>query len=104
MASYVFDTKIGKFVEKSEYYARKARNDRSDFPTPAIRSDDLGLNGIWCPSDGERYDSKSAYYAAVKSTGGEIIGGDEQAAFGQPMRKEYKPEGIVDDIKKAMAS
>jgi hypothetical protein len=47
-------------------------------------SDDLGLRGVMCPVDGKTYDSKSAYYKAVKASGMEIVGNDASVTKPQP--------------------
>jgi hypothetical protein len=39
--------------------------------------DDLGINGVFCHADGKTYDSKSAYYKAVKAAGMEIVGNEK---------------------------
>jgi hypothetical protein len=47
---------------------------RSHLSAPMIISD--CINDVMNPVDGRVYDSKSSYYAAVKASGCEIIGGD----------------------------
>jgi hypothetical protein len=42
-----------------------------------IISDDLGTKGVKNPADGKVYDSKSAYYKAVKANGYEIVGNEK---------------------------
>lgn len=75
---------------------RKVRPDRrSDLPTPYIRSD--GMDATVCHADGETYDSKSAYYKAVKDAGCEIVGNERL-----PGRKPVEPTGIKQDIKRAI--
>jgi hypothetical protein len=49
-----------------------------------VISDDLGLRGVLCPVDGKTYDSKSAYYKAVKASGMEIVGNDASVTKAQP--------------------
>ena len=49
-------------------------------------SDDLGVNGVFCHADGKTYDSKSAYYKAVRAKGCEIIGNEKVT----PKRPEVK--------------
>lgn len=41
---------------------------------PMVISDHL--DDVWNPVNGKRYDSKSAYYKAVRQSGGEIIGNE----------------------------
>ncbi len=42
-----------------------------------VISDDLGIKGVLNPADGKTYDSKSAYYKAVKAKGYEIVGNEK---------------------------
>lgn len=106
MPTYVYDHELEKVVPKAEYLARKGPlTARSDLPTPSIRSDTLGgINGLWNPSDGNYYDSKSRFEAAVKAKGSEIIGNDRAAAFDGPATKGYQHDraDIVNDIKRAI--
>lgn len=44
-----------------------------------IIRDDLGFQGVVNPVDGQKYDSKSQYYKAVKASGMEVIGTDAKA-------------------------
>ena len=75
---------------------RRSRPDkRSDLPTPFIRSD--GMDATVCHADGQTYDSKSAYYKAVKDAGCEIVGNEKL-----PGRASYRPEGVKEDIKRAI--
>jgi hypothetical protein len=48
----------------------------------AIISDNL--DGILNPADGQRYDSKSQYYRAVKDAGCEIVGGGDYPSMAKP--------------------
>lgn len=68
---------------------------RSDLPMPYIRSD--GMDTILNHADGKLYDSKSAYYGAVKAAGCEI-------ADSKPVvtAKPKPPGGIGQDIKTAI--
>jgi hypothetical protein len=71
------------------------QRNRSDLPMPYIRSD--GMDAIMNHADGKLYDSKSAYYGAVKAAGCEITGDY------QPPEKEPTPLGNVkQDIKTAI--
>jgi hypothetical protein len=45
-----------------------------------VISDDLGSKGVVNPADGKKYDSKSAYYKAVKDKGYEIVGNEKLGA------------------------
>ena len=70
---------------------------RSDLPMPAIRSDGMGT--ILNHADGRLYDSKSAYYRAVKDAGCEIIGNEKL-----PERQVKEPDvkDIARDVKTAI--
>ena len=67
---------------------------RSDYPSPALRHDRLpgGVNGMVNHADGRRYDSKSAYYAAVRASGCEIVGDDSSLRPSMLMDKEQRRE------------
>jgi hypothetical protein len=45
-----------------------------------------GMDATECPADGKVYESRSAYYRAVKNAGCEILGSTE--ALPQPRRSE----------------
>lgn len=64
-------------------------------PTHYSRSDDLGTQGILNHADGKRYDSRSAYYKALKQQGMVILGDDAPKTAAKP-----KESGI--DWKKAV--
>lgn len=49
---------------------------RSHLSAPHVDRD--GLDDLWHPSDGKHYDSKSAFRAATKRSGGEEVGNDVQ--------------------------
>lgn len=71
---------------------------RSDLPMPAIRAD--GMSAIMNHADGRLYDSKSAYYRAVKDAGCEIIGNDalpRERPVAEPDHKD-----IASDVKTAI--
>lgn len=53
---------------------------------PMLISDDLGINGLFCHADGKTYDSKSAYYKAVRAAGMEIVGNEKLKS--NPNQKE----------------
>ena len=72
-----------------------SRGPKSDLPCPAIRPD--GMGATWCPADGQTYDSKSAYYGAVKASGGEIMGGSGEMPSSPP--PAYEPKGVEQSIK-----
>lgn len=65
--------------------------------TPYVISDHL--DGVRNPVDGRQYDSKSAYYKAVRAAGCEIAGNDSRIT--EPQQREYVPQGIGQDLKRA---
>jgi hypothetical protein len=67
-------------------------------PAPMIRPD--GMDALRCMADGRSYDSKSAYQAAVRRAGCEIVG-DDRGGFGRP--PGYAPGDIAQDIKRTLA-
>jgi len=73
--------------------ARAART-RSSLPAPMIISDHL--DGVKNPVDGKLYDSKSAYYQAVKDAGCEIIGNES------PRRPYAAPDVKAEEIGEAL--
>lgn len=84
--------------------ARRARAlaTRSELPAPMIIRD--GLDGVLNPCDGKRYDSKGAYYRAVKDAGCVIVGNEaEKMMSAPPARADVKPEEIVDAMRKVEA-
>lgn len=73
---------------------------RSDLPTPRLIRD--GLDDVWCPVNGKTYDSKSAYYRAVKEAGCEIAGNDSSITQAHERAVQTTvPGGLTDDLKAA---
>jgi hypothetical protein len=73
---------------------------RSDLPTPRLIRD--GLNDVWNPVNGKVYDSKSAYYRAVKDAGCEIAGNDSSISRAHEKAVQPKvPTGLKEDLKSA---
>lgn len=74
---------------------------RADLPAPLLIRD--GLDDVWNPVDGRRYDSKSSYYAAVKAAGCEIAGSDSSisAAHEKPAPAPKTAPGLKDALKQA---
>lgn len=66
------------FDRRDAIVREENRNFKGSYHAPFIISDDLGVKGVLNPADGKTYDSKSAYYAAIKSSGCEIVGNDAQ--------------------------
>lgn len=69
---------------------------RSALPSPMIISDQL--DGVLSHADGRVYDSKSAYYAAVRAAGCEIVGNERMP---EPQER-YSPAGLKQDIATAI--
>jgi hypothetical protein len=73
---------------------------RSDLPTPRLIRD--GLDNVWNPVDGRTYDSKSAYYSAVKAAGCEIAGNDSSITQAHEKPRDVKPPpGLKDALRQA---
>ena len=99
-ATYRKCRSCGDFHELSEWprdCLEQFRKARSDLCMPAIRSD--GMGPILNHADGRLYDSKSAYYRAVKDAGCEIIGNEKL-----PERQVKEPDvkDIARDVKTAI--
>ena len=73
---------------------------RSDLPSPYIRPD--GMSDLRNHADGLLYDSKSAYYKAVRQAGCEIVGDDPSFNEPQTAREMDTPGGIEQDLKNAI--
>lgn len=65
-------------------------------PTHYAGSDNLGegVQGLFNPADGKKYDSKAEYYNAVKAKGCEVVG-DEPIKPSKPKLKEINWEKAV---------
>jgi hypothetical protein len=89
----------GRWVPRDEWDAmvdaHKKANPRRG---PYIITD--GLADTWNPVNGQTYDSKSAYYQAVKDAGCEIVGGD--SSLSKPRGPMETPGGVEKDIKQAI--
>lgn len=73
---------------------------RADLPSPRLIRD--GLEDVWNPVNGKIYDSKSAYYRAVKDAGCEIAGNDSSISTAHKKPVEVKtPAGLKDTLKNA---
>lgn len=66
-------------IEDRKAWAEEHDKNKGPFVpcAPRVVSDDLGLNGIRNHADGRMYDSKSAYYSAVKAAGCEVVGNEK---------------------------
>jgi hypothetical protein len=62
---------------------------------PYVQSDNLGLQGVLNPADGKMYDSKSAYYRAVKDAGCVVLGDDAPTQAAKPKQKPINWEKAV---------
>lgn len=73
---------------------------RADLPAPRLIRD--GIDDVWNPVNGRKYDSKSAYYRAVKDAGCEIAGNDSSVtqAHEKPVAQK-NPPGLKDALKSA---
>lgn len=60
----------------------------------SIRTD--GMDAIECPADGRTYDSRSAYYGAVKRAGCEIVGNEQRRVTPR------EPPPVRDAMKRAL--
>ena len=69
---------------------------RSHLSTPFFVSDNLGTH-VLNHADRKHYDSRSAYYKAVKAAGCEIVGNEKPKPF-----KPHKVTGSGADIKRAI--
>lgn len=65
---------------------------------PRVVSDDLGVQGVVNPVNGKRYDSKSAYYRAVKESGSHII----EAGESGKERKQQGDYNVREELKEAI--
>ena len=103
MKYVIFD---GKFMPSHIADELRRGRARSSLPAPMIIRDQL--DGVKNPVDGKTYDSKAAYYQAVKEAGCEIVGNEAEKLMGasrpkstigraavqeavQKLRQGYKP-------------
>lgn len=77
---------------------RQDRSKRSSLPCPMVIRD--SLDGVLNPADGKRYDSKGAYYRAVKNAGCVIVGNEAKAEPAEPIRG---PVASRDDVERSIA-
>lgn len=57
-------------------------------PSHYAGNDSLGISGVFNPADGKTYDSRAAYYKAVKEKGLVIMGDDAPKEKQKPKTKE----------------
>jgi len=69
---------------------------------PFVNSDNLGTHGVFNPADGKRYDSKSAYYGAVKAAG-LVINDSANVTQSKPKLKEINWERAVAETIKTLS-
>lgn len=91
LAFQVNEKRFGLIREKNEKFVPKPVAAGSYY----IISDDLGINGVLNPADGKTYSSKSAYYAAIKSKGLEIMGNDAPTQRATPKTESINWEKAV---------
>lgn len=60
---------------------------------------DSGGRDVLNPADGRHYSSRTAFYEATKRAGGTITGTQKHS----PGRREVKPQGVGQDVKRAIA-
>lgn len=83
--------------DRQAWAAEQDKNKKPFVPSiPLIISDDLGKNGVLNHADGKKYDSKSAYYRAVRDAGCEVVGDD-------PMPVSTPSEPSESEIKRDVA-
>ena len=76
-----------------------ARGPRSEIAAPTVIRD--GMDPIRSMADGKMYDGKGAYYRAVRAAGCEIVG-NERAPFERQQSREFVPDPVGPDIKRAL--
>jgi len=93
LAFQVDEKRIGLIRERNEKFVPKPVEHGSYH----IISDHLGegLKGVLNPADGKTYNSKSAYYAAIKSKGLEIMGNDAPTQRATPKTESINWEKAV---------
>ena len=69
---------------------------------PYLNSDNLGIQGVFNPADGKKYDSKSAYYEAVKAKG-LVINDSTTVTPSKPKLKEINWEKAVAETIKTLS-
>jgi len=84
--TYVF--RDGRFIEKRLAPPRRDAS-RADLPCPMIIRD--GMDAMFSHADGKTYESKSAYYRAVKEAGCVIVGNDIESH----MKPNYEGDTIT---------
>lgn len=72
----------GELLTFSQMLERRDIGTRSSLPAPMIIRDTL--DDVKNPVDGKIYDSKSAYYQAVKAAGCEIVGNEAEKMMDRP--------------------
>lgn len=92
----IWDKHARDFVPPSEWASRHGNRKRSHaVAAPYIRTD--GMEATWNPANGRTYDSRSAYYAAVRDAGCHIVGDD--ATIPEAPGEFEAPGGVEQDIK-----
>jgi hypothetical protein len=89
----------GRYMPADEYYAAKAQEQRprSGLPAPRIIQDGIEMTSML---DGKTYTSKSALRATYRANGVEEVGNEKLT---RPATREYRPEGVRDDVRRAIA-
>lgn len=88
----------GRYLEIDEYHRVVAADapDRSHLPSPMISNDSIE---VLSQTNGKMYTSKSALRAEYRRAGVTEVGN----AIMSSKPREYKPEGVRDDLRKAFA-
>ena len=85
-------------VSAEEHYAEQGWVERSHLAAPMVISDHM--DNLVNHADGRHYESKSEFRKATKAAGYEEVGNDP--SFKNPKHPEYKPEGVKEDIVRAI--
>lgn len=94
----IWDKEARDFVTPADWARSHGNRKRSHaVAAPYIRPD--GMSATWNPATGRTYDSRSAYYRAVKDAGCEIVGDDAPLPDAPPA---FEPSGVERDIKDAI--
>lgn len=91
MARKIFVYRDGKFVELSE-----TQRETANKPKTASFIQD-SMPPTWHPCDGKTYESKSAFRAVTKASGGEELGNDAPMSAPKP-----KMRPVSEDIRKIL--
>jgi hypothetical protein len=95
----ISDGALRPWPEVASRRRARALASRSELPAPMIIRDEL--SGVVNPCDGKRYDSKSAYYRAVKEAGCVIVGNEAEKMMSAPRaRSNVSRDEIAEAVQK----